>query len=95
MATLGIWETARSSTGYPVLRLDDFTVYQAVSFTGTAGQSAAFSQNTTFITIKPDANCAIKIGANPTAITDDYPLTAGELVDIEVRRGDKISAVAT
>ncbi|HWW56369.1 MAG TPA: hypothetical protein VN047_05705 [Sphingopyxis sp.] len=94
MATLSIWETVRSTSGLPVLRLDDRTNYQSVTFTGTAAASAAFDVDTSIITVLASANCAIRVGSNnPVAIVTDYPLTAGTLLDLEVQPGQKISAI--
>jgi len=94
MATLSIWETARSRSRYPVLRLGDHTVAQTVTFSGVAAASNAFSGQTTFITVRADANCAIRVGKAPTATATDYPVTANDPVDIEVEPGDKISVIA-
>lgn len=93
MATLKIWETVRAGSGLPVLRLDERTNYQAVTFTGTAGASVAFDTDTSIITIRSDAACAIRVGADPTAVANDYPLAANTLLDLEVKPGQKISAI--
>jgi hypothetical protein len=95
MATLKIWETVRCSSGLPVLRLDDRTNYQTVSFTGTAGTSAAFDADTSIITVRADVACALRVGSDPTAVVTDYPLAANTLLDLEVVPGAKISAIAT
>lgn len=94
MSTLKIWETVRSTT-LPILRLDERTTYQTVAFTGTAGVSAAFDADTSIITVQADAACAIRVGVAPTAITTDYPLAADTPLDLLVRPGEKISAIAT
>lgn len=95
MATLKIWETVKSTSELPLLRLDERTNYQAVSFTGTAGTSAAFDAETSVLCVIADAACAIRVGANPTAITDDYPLVANTMKELDVKPGDKISVIAT
>lgn len=95
MSTLKIWETVRASSGLPVIRLDERTNYQTVSFTGTAGVSAAFDVDTSIITVSADAACALRVGNAPTAVVTDYPLPANTLLDIEVQPGQKISAIAT
>ena len=84
MSTLKIWETVKSTSGLPLIRLDERVTYQTVSFTGTAGTSAAF-----------DAACAVRVGAAPTAIVTDYPLAANTLEHIDVAPGQKISVIAT
>jgi hypothetical protein len=95
MSTLKIWETVRATSGLPVIRLDDRTNYQAVAFTGAAGQSAAFDGDTSIITVKADVACAVKVGANPIAIISDYPLDANTVYDFEVQPGAKLSVIAT
>lgn len=95
MSTLKIWETVRGSLELPLLRLDERTNYQTVTFTGTAGTSNAFDSDTSVITVIADAACALRVGANPTAIVTDYPLPVSTLMDLEVRPGDKISVIAT
>ncbi len=95
MSTLKIWETVRSTSGLPLLLLDERTTYKTVTFTGTAGTSAAFDDDTSVISVKADAACAIRVGANPTAIVTDYPLVADTIQDIEVQPGQKISVIAT
>lgn len=93
MATLHIWETVRASHGLPVIRLDERTTYQAVTFT-TATQSNAFDSDTSIITVKADANAAIRVGGNPTAVATDFPLEANTLYDFEVEPGQKVSVIA-
>lgn len=95
MSTLKIWETVRSSSGLPVLRLDERTTYQAVTFTGTAGPSAAFDGDTSIITVRADVACAVRVGAAPVAVANDFPLAANTSYDFEVAPGQKISAIAT
>lgn len=95
MATLSVWETVRASNGVPVVRLDERTTYQAVSFTGTPGQSEAFDSDTSIITVKSDAACALRVGPNPTADVTDFPLDANILYDFEVQPGQKLSVIAT
>ncbi len=92
MATLRIWETVRASH-LPIIRLDERLTYQEVSFTSTAGQSAAFDGDTSVITVVSDVDCAIAVGADPTATANSYPLAANTERDIEVKPGDKISAI--
>jgi hypothetical protein len=95
MSTLKIWESVRATSGLPVIRLDERVTYQTVSFTGTAGVSAAFDSDTSIITISADADCALAVGADPEAETTDFPLAADTLLDLEVQPGQKISAIAT
>ncbi len=95
MSTLKIWETVRASNALPVIRLDERTNYQTVTFTGTAGTSAAFDGDTSVITVSADVACALRVGSAPTAIVTDYPLPANTLFDLEVAPGQKISVIAT
>ena len=92
MATLKIWETVRAVT-LPVLRLDERTNYQTVTFTGTAAASAAFDSDTTVISVVADAACAIRVGSTPVAVATDFPLAANTREDFEVQPGQKISAI--
>ncbi len=98
MSTLRIWETVRAPNSLPIVRLDDRLTYQTVTFTGTAGVSAAFDSDTSIITVSADAACAVRVGAvgaTPTAVVTDYPLAANSLADFAVEPGQKISVVAT
>ena len=93
MATLKIWETVRSTNGLPLVRLDSRITYQTVTFTGTAGQSAAFDGDTTVVSLIADANCAVAVGSNPTATATSFPLDANVRQDFAVDPGMKISAI--
>lgn len=93
MATLKIWETVRAPNAMPLVRLDDRTNYQAVAFTGTAGQSVAFDADTTVISVIADVNAAIRIGSAPTAVATDFPLDANVRQDFSVEPGQKVSVV--
>lgn len=96
MATLKIWETVRDTSGIGVVRLDERTNYQTVSFTGTAGASAAFDADTSIIAISADVACAVRVGAvgtTPTAVATDFPVAANTLTYFAVLPGAKISAV--
>jgi len=94
MSTLKIWESVQSVDGDPLIRLDSKITTNSVTFTGTAGQSAAFDDDTGIITVLADADCAVAIGANPTATTADFPVPAGVRYDFRVSPGQKISAIA-
>ena len=94
MSTLKIWETVRADN-LPIIRLDERVTYQNVTFTATAGTSVAFDGDTSVITVSADVACALRVGANPTAVVTDYPLPADTLFDIEVTPGQKISVIAT
>lgn len=73
---------------------------QTVSFTGTAGQSAAFQNNTRLVRIAVDGIASIAFGLNPTAVAStDARMSAGsvEYYDIStvMGLGYKVSAVTT
>lgn len=95
MPTLKIWESVRSASGLPVIRLDERVTYQTVAFTGVAAQSAAFDGDSSLITVHADTACAVRVGANPTAVVTDYPLAAFTCFDFEVQPGQKLSVIAT
>lgn len=92
MATLKIWETVRASHGLPLVRLDARVTYQTVTFT-TATQSAAFDSDTGIVSLISDVNCAVAVGANPTAVATDFPLDANVRQDFAVEPGQKLSVV--
>lgn len=96
MSTLKIWETVQS-TSLPVVRLDERVNYQTVTFTATAGTSAAFDTDTTVIAIVADVACAVRVGSAPTAIVTDYPIAANAMPPTHflVQPGQKISVIAT
>lgn len=94
MSTLKIWETVRSTSGLPIIRLDERVTYQTVAFTGTAGVSAAFDGDTSVISVVADAACAVRVGADPTALVTDFPLAADTREDFDVLPGSKISVIA-
>lgn len=95
MSTLKIWETVKDTSGIGVIRLDERTNYQAVTFTATAGVSGAFDSETSIIAVSADVACAVRVGSLPTAIVTDYPVVANTLTFIAVEPGAKISAIAT
>lgn len=95
MSTLKIWETVRAGSELPIIRLDERVTYKTVTFTGTAGTSAAFDDDTSVITVVADAACAVRVGSNPTAVITDFPVAANTMFDFEVQPGQKISVIAT
>jgi hypothetical protein len=95
MSTLKIWETVGLLTGAPVIDLGKGFTYQTVAFTGAQGQSAAFQDSTSIITVVADVACAVKVAGNPVAVVTDYPLAANTAYDFKVQPGQKISVIAT
>lgn len=94
MSTLKIWEMPRHTAGLPFVKLG-IPTYQTVTFTGTAGASAAFADSTGLVSISADAACAVRVAADPTAIVTDYPVAANTLTSFLVSPGQKISVIAT
>lgn len=71
---------------------------QVVSFTSTAGQSAAFKNNTKVVRITVDGIASILFGTNPTAVlSTNLRMSAGQTSDflVPVGSGLKVSAVIT
>jgi len=92
MATLWITEFDRPGKfqgAAPCGQLPAVT-HQTISF-GAATQSAEFNAATTFIRIKPDADCYILAGINPTATAEHTPIGANATEYFGVTPGHKIS----
>lgn len=69
---------------------------QAITFTGTAGQSAAFNANTRFVRTHVDGIASLKFGSNPTALANtDQRMAAGSTEFFGVVPGHKVSAVTS
>jgi len=74
---------------------DGYETVQQITFTGTAGQSAAFQADTAFIRVSCDAAAFLKFGDNPTAVTaTDTAVQANTPEFFGVVGGQKISGVA-
>jgi hypothetical protein len=67
---------------------------QNITFTATAGVSAAFDRNTKLVRVISDADCRILFGVSPTAVVTDMLLKAGSAEYFGVTPYLKISAVA-
>ena len=99
MPILYISEFSRAmmaQSGQPqICSLDDLIVQQApLSFTATAGQSAAFNVGTKVVRIEADTACAILYGSNPTATASNaLRLAAGAAEYFGVTPGMKVSAI--
>lgn len=71
---------------------------QAISFTATPGQSAAFDKRTRFVRLHTDGICSYKFGDNPTATANSDPrMVAGatEYFGVEPGGNMKVSAVTS
>lgn len=66
---------------------------QNVTFTATAGTSAAFAADTKFIRVVTDFDARIVFGESPTATSSDMLMAAGQAEYFGVKPGDKISAI--
>lgn len=69
-----------------------------VTYTATAGQSAAFKNNTTMVRIHVDGIASILFGTNPTAVANtNKRMTAGQTEYFTVPMGlsYKVSAVTS
>lgn len=65
---------------------------QAITFTGTSTQSAAFNASTGIIRVHVDAIAQVEIGGtNPTAGTTSMRMTAGQTEYFVVKPGQKLA----
>lgn len=103
MATLWIKEHAKKPqyAGGPDIWSEPVLVEQVISFTGTAGQSAAFNAQTKFITLSSDSVYAYLVSTNPTAVAGtNFRVGTDQIITIGVEQAPgsapyKISAVVT
>ena len=103
MATLWIKEHAKKPklAGGPDIWSEPPLATQTVSYTATAGQSAAFNAQTKFITISSDSVFAYLVASNPTAVAGtDFRVGADQILTFAVEPPPgtapyKISAVVT
>jgi hypothetical protein len=97
MATAYIEEYAqlmRDSTGeMGYVPVQPSIATQTVTYTGTAGQSAAFSSKTRMVRIHADGICSYLFGANPTATTAKPRMAASTTEYFGVQPGDKVSFI--
>lgn len=75
--------------------LPGITAGQNVSTSGTSAQSSAFNDRTTYIRVQTDAAVAIRVAANPTAVTTDTRMAAGAVEYFAVGPGQKLAAITT
>jgi hypothetical protein len=68
---------------------------QFITFTATAGASAAFNNSTRFVRISCDSAAFLTFGLTPVAVTaQDTPVAASTAEFFGVLPGQKVSAVA-
>lgn len=94
MATLKIWGSQRRVGDLPLVWLNEQMTYQALTFSGVAAASSVIGDKITVVSVVADVDCAIRVGANPTATVNDYPVKASELRTFAVQPGQRISAIA-
>lgn len=99
MALLNIAEFDRVPTvlgpdGVPIAQLYPVVVPQVVAVGGASVQSTAMNAKTQFVRLKTDLRCAVRAGADPTAVTTDVILDAGDTEYFVVGPGHKIAVIA-
>lgn len=85
---------ASYSGGSPQIAQEPGHDMAAVTFTGTAGSSAAFAADTNFIAIVADVQFCYSVGSSPTATTSMIYVPAASIFYIGVSPLLKISAIA-
>lgn len=67
---------------------------QSVAYTGTAGQiTSAISRGVYHVRIWCSTDAHIATGSDPTATTDDFPVSAGVAEIMQINPGEKVSAI--
>lgn len=102
MSTMYVCEYAQAGyTGQGVvpIAMETGTDQAPVTFTGTAGQSAAFKPNTTLVRIHVDGIASILFGANPTAVANTNKRMAASTTEYffvnQLSGATKVSAVTS
>lgn len=84
---------ARDETGAPYPAFKMGTV-QSVAYTGTAGTiTNGVGEKTRLAVVHCTSDAHIAVGVNPTATTDDRPITAQVDVLVALEPGERVSAV--
>lgn len=78
--------------GVQAIELPSLTGYQ-VANAGASTQGPVFNAKTRVIEVHTDSICSILIGPNPTAVTTQGRMAAGETRYYRVQPGDRIAAV--
>ena len=84
-----------NDTGIPLDAVDfrDEPAGAVRTMTGTTAQTAAITA--TYVRVVADADCAIAVGTNPTAVFNtSFHLMADDVVIIKITSGDKIAAIS-
>jgi hypothetical protein len=93
-STCYVREYSELGSGVPGVAGEPATTSYRVTFTTTAGTSAAFQSTTRFIRVWCDAQASYDIGSAPTAVNTMSPVGAGSPEYFGVKPGHKISVVA-
>lgn len=82
-------------SGAPPVAQEPVTATQAVSYTGTAGKSAAFNANTKYIGITSPGIFSYRVGYDNTvtATTNDFRIPADQIIFMAVPKSGYISAI--
>lgn len=81
----------------PLQMPDGFVTSQALSFTTTAGTSAAFAATTRFVVVSPTVDCIYTFGTAPDVTATGHTgrfIGAGQSRAFRVNPGDKVQVKA-
>lgn len=97
MSTMYVTEYADPGSYSSTFLAEPAVADQKITFTGTAGTSAAFAGNTAIVRIQVDGIASILFGTAPTATTSYRRMTAGQTEYFRVPAGQsyKVSAITT
>lgn len=70
---------------------------QSITISGTSAQSAAFNARTSFVMIHAQEATCLAWGTNPTAVTSQQRIAAGETryVGVPVNKSYKVAGIAS
>jgi len=70
---------------------------QAITISGTSGQSAAFNERTSFVMLHAQEATCVAWGTNPTAVTTAQRMGAGEtrFVGVPMGQSYKVAGIAS
>lgn len=66
---------------------------QIVTIAGSSTQSGPFTSRTTFVRLHTDSICSVAFGVNPTAVTTQKRMIAGQTEYFGVRPGDMVAVI--
>jgi hypothetical protein len=82
-----------ADAGVQVARAPSLVDQAPITVTGTSAQSAAFGGDTKLIRVWCDTQSAMLVGANPTATTNNMPISAGGTEYFQVLPGQKAAFI--